>query len=141
MIEVGIMLKEGAKAPSYALEGDSGMDLFAYKDVIIPSGETIKVPTGCFFEIPKGSEGQVRPKSGMTLKGLVTELGTIDSNFRGEVQCLVHNKRRDFDQVIKKGTKCGQIVFVPVEEAKTIIKNSLSNSNRGINGFGHTGEK
>lgn len=85
-------LNADAVVPQYAHEGDSGFDLVAVSDVIIEPGETVKVATGLAFEIPAGFELQVRPRSGITAKTkLRVQLGTIDSNFRGEVSVLVDN--------------------------------------------------
>ncbi|MEH6941651.1 dUTP diphosphatase [Bacillus sp. JJ722] len=85
-------LHTDAVLPQYAHEGDSGFDLVAVSDVVVEPGETVRVPTGLAFEIPPGCEIQVRPRSGITAKTkLRVQLGTIDSNFRGEVSVIVDN--------------------------------------------------
>lgn len=93
--EGGLKVKKihpDAVIPKYAQQGDSGFDLVAVEDVIIEPGETKLIKTGLAFDIPKGYEIQVRPRSGITLKTkLRVQLGTIDSNYRGEVGVIVDN--------------------------------------------------
>ncbi len=81
-----------AVIPRYAHEGDAGFDLVAAADVIIEPGETALIPTGIAVELPPGYELQVRPRSGITLRTkLRVQLGTVDSNYRGEVGVIVDN--------------------------------------------------
>src|SRR5690625_4442372 len=85
-------LHPDAVIPKYAKKGDSGFDLVAVEDMVIEPGETKLIKTGLAFEIPEGYEIQVRPRSGITLKTkLRVQLGTIDSNYRGEVGVIVDN--------------------------------------------------
>ncbi len=85
-------LNENAVIPQYAHEFDSGFDLVATEDIIVEPGATVKVPTGLAFEIPEAYEMQIRPRSGVTLKTkLRVQLGTVDSNYRGEVGVIVDN--------------------------------------------------
>src|SRR5690625_768901 len=81
-----------AVLPKKAHEGDAGFDLVAVEDVIVEPGETALVPTGIAVELPEGFELQVRPRSGITLKtNLRVQLGTVDSNYRGEIGVIVDN--------------------------------------------------
>nr|WP_322107733.1 deoxyuridine 5'-triphosphate nucleotidohydrolase [Caldifermentibacillus hisashii] len=81
-----------AVIPRYAHEGDAGFDLVAAADVIIEPGETALIPTGIAVELPPGYELQVRPRSGITLRTkLRVQLGTVDSNYRGEIGVIVDN--------------------------------------------------
>ena len=85
-------LHPDAVIPRYAHEGDAGFDLVAAADVIIEPGETALIPTGIAVELPPGYELQVRPRSGITLRTkLRVQLGTVDSNYRGEVGVIVDN--------------------------------------------------
>lgn len=85
-------LHPDAVIPRYAHEFDSGFDLVAAADVIIEPGETALIPTGIAVELPPGYELQVRPRSGITLRTkLRVQLGTVDSNYRGEVGVIVDN--------------------------------------------------
>lgn len=137
---VKFKLKEGAILPLRALDGDSGRDLFSNKEVTLQPNERKKIPTGVSVELPKGWEYQVRPKSGMSLSGLDTKLGTIDSNYRGEISVIIQNSTKE-PLTIKRGQKCGQLVLQRVEVDEEIeVVEELSESNRGEGGFGHTGE-
>ncbi|MGR3776031.1 dUTP diphosphatase [Bacillus paramycoides] len=141
-------LNESVELPRYAKPGDSGFDLVAAEDTIIWPGETKVVPTGLAFEIPPGYELQVRPRSGMTCDTkLRVILGTVDSGFRGEVGVIVDNTAKPFvlrseaADVIERGTRIAQGVIAPVETANFVEVDELSDSERGIGGFGSTGIK
>lgn len=87
-------LHEDAVLPKYAREGDAGFDLYATEDVTIEPGQTMTIPTGLAFAIPKGYELQVRPRSGVSAKSklrVANSPGTIDSGYRGEVGVIVDN--------------------------------------------------
>jgi len=133
--------------PRYAKPGDSGFDLVAAEDTIIWPGETKVVQTGLAFEIPPGYELQVRPRSGMTRNTkLRVILGTVDSGYRGEVGVLVDNteipKAANMQaHVIEKGTRIAQGVIAPVITAHFEEVDELSDSERGVGGFGSTGTK
>ncbi|MFI8680370.1 dUTP diphosphatase [Bacillus thuringiensis] len=133
--------------PKYAKSGDSGFDLVAAEDTVIWPGETKVVPTGLAFEIPPGYELQVRPRSGMTRNTkLRVVLGTVDSGYRGEVGVLVDNtevpKAVNMQaHVIEKGTRIAQGVIAPVITAHFEEVDELSDSERGVDGFGSTGVK
>jgi dUTP pyrophosphatase len=122
------------------------MDLRAY----LPEGPiTLKpmqrtlVPTGLFMEIPEGYEGQVRPRSGLAIKHGITVLntpGTIDADYRGEVKIILINLS-DTDFVINSGERVAQIVFAKCEQMEVVNVETLSETERGEGGFGHTGRK
>ncbi|AXN39828.1 dUTP diphosphatase [Peribacillus butanolivorans] len=141
-------VRDDIPTPSYAYKGDSGYDLIAGEDKVIEPGQTVKIPTGLAFEIAEGYELQVRPRSGVTSKTkLRVQLGTVDSNFRGEVSVIVDNvtevkrktladkfrdwvakRRGQFDHegdihpegtyVVEKGTRIAQGVIAPVVQAR-----------------------
>ncbi len=91
-------LSPDAQIPAYAHATDAGFDLVASEDVIIEPGWAELVPTGLAFEIPKGYEMQIRPRSGITLNTrLRVQLGTVDSGYRGEVGVIVDNINRYTD--------------------------------------------
>ncbi|MCB4332782.1 dUTP diphosphatase [Bacillus cereus] len=133
--------------PKYAKPGDSGFDLVAAEDTVIWPGETKIIPIGLAFEIPPGYELQVRPRSGMTRNTkLRVVLGTVDSGYRGEVGVLVDNiespKVANIQaHVIERGTRIAQGVIAPVVTAHFEEVDELSDSERGIGGFGSTGVK
>ena len=143
---VKIIHKSDNNLPAYETSSSAGMDLRAY----LPEGPiTLKpmqrtlVPTGLFMEIPEGYEGQVRPRSGLAIKHGITVLntpGTIDADYRGEVKIILINLS-DTDFVINSGERVAQIVFAKCEQMEVVNVETLSETERGEGGFGHTGRK
>ena len=130
-----------ARLPERAHPGDAGLDLFAAGDVDIPAGEARLVGTGLAIELPPGTEGQVRPRSGLALRHAVTVLnapGTIDAGYRGEVGVLLVNHGRQAFRV-RRGMKVAQLVVTPVVEVEVIEAKTLPETSRGGRGFGSTG--
>ncbi len=134
----------GGELPSYETSGSAGMDVKAYLpkgNLVIKSGERLLVPTGLFMEIPYGYEAQMRARSGIAIKhgiGLVNGIGTIDSDYRGELLIpLINWSKEDF--VIENGNRIAQMVIAPVVRCDIVKVNSLSATDRGEGGFGHTG--
>jgi dUTP pyrophosphatase len=141
-----IRRREGAEdlpLPQYQTRHSAGLDLHAAVDepVTIAPGDVRLVPTGLFVEIPIGFEGQVRARSGMALRhGLMlpNSPGTIDADYRGELQVIVGNcSRAPF--TIERGTRFAQLVIAPVAHVEVVEARELSESTRGAGGFGHTG--
>lgn len=126
--------------PSYQTEGSAGMDISASSGVHLQPGETTIVPTGLFMEIPQGMEGQIRSRSGLSLKGVVVanSPGTIDSDYRGEVGVILHN-RSGGSFTINKGDRIAQMVFCPVHYVQIEDVEEVGYTNRGTGGFGSTG--
>jgi dUTP pyrophosphatase len=123
--------------------GAAGLDLAsaAEEPIAIAAGARAVVPTGLAFEIPHGFEGQVRPRSGLARKHGVTVTnapGTIDSDYRGEVQVLLVNLGA-VEYVVQPGDRIAQLVIAPVVIAELEEVASLSETERGDGGFGHTG--
>ncbi|GLV67189.1 deoxyuridine 5'-triphosphate nucleotidohydrolase [Bacillus mycoides] len=143
-LRVKIKRVKDVKLPKYAKPGDSGFDLVAAEDTVIWTGETKVVQTGLAFEIPPRYELQVRPRSGMTRNTkLRVVLGTVDSGYRGEVGVLVDNTERPkaANMQAERGTRIAQGVITPVITANFVEVDELSNSERGVGGFGSTGVK
>lgn len=133
------------KLPTYAHDGDSGMDVYAAlsKDVIIPAGETKLINTSLSIAIDKGYELQVRPRSGLALKHGITVLntpGTVDSIYRGIVGVILHNTGKTAF-IVKNGERIAQIVVAKVCTANIVETDFLPESERGRCGFGSTGTK
>lgn len=131
--------------PSYATADAAGMDLRAAlaEPITLRPGERILVPTALVVEIPRGYEGQVRPRSGLALKhgiSLVNTPGTIDSDYRGELKVIMINHGSD-DFVINHGERIAQLVISPVVQATIVEADEVSESGRGDGGFGSTGVK
>ena len=129
--------------PRIESEGAAGMDLRAFLELplVLQPFQRCLVPTGLVFEIPLGFEGQVRPRSGLAFKHGVTVLnapGTIDSDYRGELQVLLINGGQE-PFTIYDGDRIAQLVISPVVQALVTEKASLSQTVRGTGGFGSTG--
>ena len=141
-MEMNIISKSG-RMPDYKTSGASGFDIQAYLDepVVLKPGERRLVPTGLFFEIPEGYEAQVRARSGLAIKhgiGLVNAIGTIDSDYRGEVKVPLINFS-DEEFTVRDGERIAQVVIMPVVRVDLQLKEELSDTERGEGGFGHTG--
>lgn len=133
--------------PSYATEGAAGADIRASlpekKSMIVKPGERLLVPTGLCMEIPLGFEIQVRPRSGLSLKSslmLVNSPGTIDCDYRGEVNIIIGNFGKE-DYVIEHGLRIAQLVISPVIQARFSTTDQLTETQRGAGGFGSTGTR
>ena len=127
--------------PAYQTNGSSGLDLYAANidSIEIKSLQRLSISTGIIFSIPKGLEGQIRPRSGLFIKhGLTCILGTIDSDYRGEIKILLVNLSND-SFIIDRGMRIAQIVFCNVIKAKLTQTEILDNTIRGDKGFGSTG--
>jgi len=127
--------------PSYAHNGDSGVDLYAAEESILKPMERKLIPTGLKLEIPHGYEGQVRPKSGLAITHGISHanaVGTIDSCYRGEIKVPLINFN-DKPYKIEKGKKIGQLIFAKVEEAVFEEVEELGKTTRNEDGFGSTG--
>lgn len=142
-MEIKIINNSSFDLPAYATVGSSGLDIRANIDssLVVNSLERCIVPTGLFLEIPQGFEGQVRPRSGLAAKHGITVLnspGTIDADYRGELKVILVNlSPNDFQ--IDPGERIAQLVFAKVEIVDWVDVNSISTTNRGVGGFGHTG--
>lgn len=134
-------LMPDAIVPHYAHPGDAGMDLFANERLELAPGATGLVKTGIAIELPRGTEAQVRPRSGLALRHGITVLnspGTIDEGYRGEVAVILINHGRE-SLTIEKGSKIAQMVVQPVLRLEVEETDTLSDTRRGQGGFGSTG--
>lgn len=136
---------DGLDLPTYESAGAAGMDLRAAISegdrLVIRPGKRVLVPTGFVFEIPAGYEGQVRPRSGLAFKHGITCLntpGTIDSDYRGEVQVLLINLG-DEKFVVERGMRIAQMVIAPVVQVAVREAAIAGETGRGAGGFGSTG--
>ena len=134
-------LNPAAILPSYARVGDAGLDLFAVKALSIAPGASALVPTGIAIELPPGTEGQVRPRSGLALKHAITVLntpGTVDEGYRGEVGVILINHGQTMFAV-EAGMKIAQLVVTARIQVEVAEVAALQDSERGAGGFGSTG--
>lgn len=167
-ISVFIEAKPGVQIPFYAARADTGMDICASADILIPAGETRLVPTGLKIAVPKGIEIQVRPRSGLYLHTplrIANAPGTVDAGYRGEIGILVTNTSRDYywdengeikpiadcwslhskgnrqgHYQIHAGERIAQLVFARVLHAEPVAVEDVDwiEGDRG-GGFGHSG--
>ena len=135
----------GLPLPAYQSHAAAGMDLIAAVSDTAPvtllPGQRALVPTGLMFELPAGTEAQVRPRSGLSAKHGVTVLnspGTIDADYRGEVAVILINLGTE-PFVIRRGERIAQMIIAPVIQAKLNETAKLSGTDRGAGGFGSTG--
>lgn len=144
MITYTVKIKEmtaGAKLPEFKTSGASCMDVYAAKSVSVGSMKTVIIPCGFAVEIPPGMEGQLRPRSGLSLSGLMVSFGTIDSDYRGEVGAIATNLTDDLRRVIK-GDRIAQLALCNARTpyARFSVVKHLSHTSRGEGGFGSTGK-
>jgi len=135
---------EDIPLPAYATPGSAGMDLLAAlpDTATIEPGRCRLIPTGLRIAIPVGYEGQVRPRSGLALKQGLTILnapGTIDSDYRGEIGVILVNLG-EAPVKIERGQRIAQLILARVERAEWVLNGSLTSTERGEEGFGHTGK-
>ncbi|MBI9012795.1 MAG: dUTP diphosphatase [Clostridiales bacterium] len=141
---VKVINKSTNPLPSYETIGAAGMDLRANLDssLIIKPMERILVPTGLFLEIPLGFEGQVRPRSGLAIKyglSLINCVGTIDSDYRGEVKIPMINLGTE-PFTIEHGERIAQLVLAKHGIVEWEVQDTLNDTVRGVGGFGSTGK-
>lgn len=131
--------------PSYETIHSAGMDIRANleKPIAIKPLERTLVSTGLFIELPVGYEAQVRPRSGLAFKKGVTVLntpGTIDADYRGEIKVILINLSNE-EFIIEDGERIAQIIIAKHERAEFEQVDTLTETERGAGGFGHTGTK
>jgi dUTP pyrophosphatase len=134
---------QGLDLPAYATEHSAGMDLCAAvtNDIVIKAGERVLIPTGLAIALPDGFEAQIRPRSGLALKNGLSVLnspGTIDADYRGEVQIILANLGQE-DFTVTRGMRIAQMVVAPYTRVKWDDVESLNETARGAGGFGSTG--
>ena len=148
MSEIKIQIKtlphfEGLPLPEYQTEGASGIDLVAAcgEPVVIQPGDRALIPTGIIISIPRNLEAQIRPRSGLAIKHGITLLntpGTIDSDYRGEIQIILINHGKEAFTVTR-GMRIAQMILAEVVKARLEAVDNLDGTRRGAGGFGHTG--
>lgn len=143
-IIVKVIKNEGVTLPKYETSGAAGMDVRANikEPIVLGSLDRVLIPLGLRLEIPEGYEVQVRPRSGLALKhgiGMVNSIGTIDSDYRGEIGTIIVNLSKE-PYTIQPQERIGQIVLNKVEQIEWEVVEKLSESERGSGGFGSTGK-
>ena len=143
-MRVKIINKSNNQLPAYETASSAGMDLRAFIDAddVLKPFERKLIPTGLFIELPDGYEAQIRPRSGLAIKSGITVLnspGTIDADYRGEIKVILINLSNE-DFTIKSGERICQMVIAKHEKAEFIEVETISETERGAGGFGHTGK-
>lgn len=143
-IVVKVIKDEGVTLPKYETLGAAGMDVRANikEPIVLGSLDRVLIPLGLRLEIPEGYEVQVRPRSGLALKhgiGMVNSIGTIDSDYRGEIGAIIVNLSKE-PYTIQPQERIGQLVLNKVEQIEWEVVEKLSESERGAGGFGSTGK-
>lgn len=142
-MKIKIINNNGFALPQYETEGSAGMDVRAAisKPINLKPMERAIIKTGLYVELPAGVEAQVRARSGLAIKhgiSLVNGIGTIDSDYRGEIGVILINLG-DKHYTINRGDKIAQLVFMKYERVELESVEQLSETKRGAGGFGHTG--
>ena len=137
-------LNENAILPTYGSDEAAGADLYACLDeqITVAPGQTVWIPTGLAMEIPKGCAGLVYARSGLACKrGLApaNKVGVIDSDYRGEVMVALHN-HGTVAQTVEHGERVAQLLITPVLTPVYEEVSELSDTVRGVGGFGSTGK-
>ncbi|MYH67541.1 MAG: dUTP diphosphatase [Dehalococcoidia bacterium] len=139
-IEVKV-LREGARLPEKASEHASGYDLYA----CLPDGPVevgnfpVRIPTGLAFAVPPGLDAQVRPRSGLPSRGVLSTLGTLDADYRGELFLSLYTLTPDVRHVVEHGDRVAQLVIARLADVEFALRDELPETERGGGGHGSTG--
>ncbi len=135
-------LDEDVELPSYAYEGDAGLDLRSAEDVVLKPFERRLVSTGLAIAIPDGYAGFVQPRSGLALReglSMANTPGLIDAHYRGELKVCAINLDPEREIHITKGERIAQLVIQKVPRVSLMDVDSLDETDRGVGGFGSSG--
>ncbi len=136
------LLRPGARLPVRATPGSSGLDLFACVEGngnVMLANQPQRVPTGIAVEAPPGYDLQVRPRSGLSLKGVAVAFGTVDSDYRGEVLVTMYTVVPGATFDVRHGDRIAQLVVARLADVPVVEVAELSPTERGEGGHGSTG--
>ena len=136
-------LRRGAQLPQRATPGSAGLDLFACFEAsghLALGRGPAPVPTGIAIELPPGYEAQVRPRSGLSAKGVGVTFGTIDSDYRGEVLITMHLFGSVDSYTVRHGDRIAQLVIARCADLPVVEAETLTTTERGPGGHGSTGQ-
>ena len=134
-----IKLDEGALMPTRAYPTDAGLDLYARDTQIVPAKESARFDTGVHIELPAGTVGMLKSKSGLNVNHGITSEGVIDSGYTGSICVKLYN-HSGYDYKVNKGDKISQLVIMPILTPELELVDELDGSDRGNNGFGSSGK-
>ena len=135
---VSVKLDEGAKKPTRAHSTDAGLDLYARETQVVPARESATFDTGVHIELPVGTAGFLKSKSGLNIKHGLTGEGVIDAGYTGSIVVKLYNNS-GYDYTVHAGDKISQLVILPICTPKVEIVDSLAETERGDSGFGSSG--
>ena len=139
-----ISFRKDLIAPERKHEDDAGIDCYALDDFSLCAGDVVIIPLGFGLVIPKNNQIELRPRSSINAMGVITQLGTIDSGYRGEIKAVFVNPTR-FDRYFKRGDRICQLVMTPITPCTicreiTLNPEDVEKTERGSGGFGSTGK-
>jgi dUTP pyrophosphatase len=143
MLKVCIINKSNNPLPDYQTRQAAGVDLCAFleEEIVLNPMDRKLVGTGLYMALPEGFEAMIRPRSGMAFKHGITVInspGTIDADYRGEIKIALINLSKEAF-TIKNGDRVAQMVINKYEQIEFKLTDSLSETDRGAGGYGHTG--
>jgi dUTP pyrophosphatase len=137
-------LDADAQLPTQGSAQAAGWDLYALEETVVPKGASVMIPTGLACAIPEGWEGQIRCRSSLGKKGMILPngVGTIDSDYRGELKVLATWIGKGDTFTVAKGERVAQMLFAPVPlvRIEEVDINDLETTERGVGGFGSSGQ-
>jgi len=134
-----VMLDDGAFMPTRAHETDAGLDLYCREGKMLWAGQSVIFDTGVHIELPKGFYGKIESKSGLNVnEGIVSLGGVIDEGYTGSIAVKLYNFGIQ-SKLFNRGEKIAQLVIMPYSAPELEEAESLSETDRGSNGFGSTG--
>ena len=133
-----IVIDKNAFMPTRAHETDAGLDLYSPIDITVPARGSAIIDTGVHIQLPKGTAGMIKSKSGLNVKHDITSEGVVDAGYIGSMVVKLYN-HGDTDYHVQRGDKISQLVIVQIVIPHLMIVDKLDDSERGDNGFGSTG--
>ena len=133
-----IVIDKNAFMPTRAYETDAGLDLYSPIDITVPARGSAIIDTGVHIQLPKGTAGMIKSKSGLNVKHDITSEGVVDVGYVGSMVVKLYNNG-DTDYHVQRGDKISQLVIVQIVTPHLMIVDKLDDSERGENGFGSTG--
>lgn len=133
-----IKLDKGAYMPTRAHATDAGLDLYAMKTQLVPAKGSAKFDTGVHIELPPGTVGMVKSKSGLNVKHGLTSEGVIDVGYTGSIVVKLYNNS-EYYYTVNAGDKITQLVILPIITPELELVEELESTERGTGGFGSTG--
>lgn len=133
-----IKLDPGAYMPERAYKYDAGLDIRSREDKIVPAGGSAVFDTGVHIELPPGTAGELKSKSGLNVRHNIISTGLIDEGYTGSITVKLYNLG-DHDYTVRAGDKISQFVIIRVERPELELAEHIDGGERGDNGFGSTG--